>query len=445
MNMITINNQEYISSDQLYEKAPIYCKIGRTARDLIRKNKITDYIFAKLVDDKWTVADGKSYKFDKVFFNKKFVDGIPEINQEKEIIDDNNIQLAPDIVHLDDHEKFKDDNNNIIEIETRGERKVDGIFFNIKDTMISFKLDNLDKNILDKKSYFKENEHYKYFNCKKDRKEGNKTSKIKKELYLAYEGILRVLFASHSPNVKPFIKWATESLFVMQIGNIEDKNKLVSQIKGVSYETIQELFSINARTIPCVYLTAFNTVLQLRDVMKIDTKYNDDDIVYKFGLTKSFESRKNGHKSEYKKLDKFIDMKLVYYTYIDPLYMSEAENEIKTLLSDHKIEWDNHDELIIIPNKLLKFIKTIYENIGMKYSGHTYEFNRKIEELNKTICEYENKINLMNKTIENEKQLLNHQIENEKHKLELVNEKHQSDILRKDLEIMKLQMQIMKL
>jgi hypothetical protein len=363
MNMITINNQEYISSDQLYEKAPIYCKIGRTARDLIRKNKITDYIFAKLVDDKWTVADGKSYKFDKVFFNKKFVDGIPEINQEKEIIDDNNIQLAPDIVHLDDHEKFKDDNNNIIEIETRGERKVDGIFFNIKDTMISFKLDNLDKNILDKKSYFKENEHYKYFNCKKDRKEGNKTSKIKKELYLAYEGILRVLFASHSPNVKPFIKWATESLFVMQIGNIEDKNKLVSQIKGVSYETIQELFSINARTIPCVYLTAFNTVLQLRDVMKIDTKYNDDDIVYKFGLTKSFESRKNGHKSEYKKLDKFIDMKLVYYTYIDPLYMSEAENEIKTLLSDHKIEWDNHDELIIIPNKLLKFIKTIYENI----------------------------------------------------------------------------------
>jgi hypothetical protein len=81
----------------------------------------------------------------------------------------------------------------------------------------------------------------------------------------------------------------------------------------------------------------------------------------------------------------------------------------------------------------------------MKYSGHTYEFNRKIEELNKTICEYENKINLMNKTIENEKQLLNHQIENEKHKLELVNEKHQSDILRKDLEIMKLQMQIMKL
>lgn len=130
------------------------------------------------------------------------------------------------------------------------------------------------------------------------------------------------------------------------------------------YETIQELFSINAITLPCVYLTAFNTVKELRNIMNIDSKYFDDSVVYKFGLTKSFESRKNGHKSEYKKLEKFIDMKLVYFTYIDPLYISQAELEIKNLLNDYKLypEWDNHEELIIIPNNLLKIIKTIYEN-----------------------------------------------------------------------------------
>ena len=377
-NTIIINKEEYISSEVLFEKAPVYCKLSRTARDLIRKKKITDYIFAKLVDKKWTIADGKSYKFDKVFFKKKFIDTIPEINEETIITDESNVQLAPEIIYLKDSEKFQDEDGNIIEIETRGERKVDGIYFKIKDVMSGFKMDNLDKNILDKKAYFKENEHYKYFNIKKIQKECNKTSKIKKELYLTYEGMLRVLFASHSPNVKPFIKWAVEKLFVIQMGTIEQKNKLVSQIKGVSYETIQELFSINANSVPCVYLTAFNTVNKLRDTMKIDAKYNDDDVIYKFGLTKSFETRKNGHRSEYKKIEHLIDMKLVYYTYIDPLYISEAETEIKTLLCDNKIEWDGHDELVIIPNNLLKHIKTFYENIGMKYSGHTQQFNKKI-------------------------------------------------------------------
>ena len=165
MNTIIINKKEYISTDELFEKAPVYCKVSRTGRDLIKKKNINDYIFAKLINDKWTLSDGKSNKFDKVFFKKTFVDTIPEINQEKEIVitDDNNVALAPDIIHLEDNEKFKDTDNNIIEIETRGSRQVDDIYFKVKDVMIGFKID--------KRSFgYKENEHYNYFNCKKVRK-----------------------------------------------------------------------------------------------------------------------------------------------------------------------------------------------------------------------------------------------------------------------------------
>ena len=64
-------------------------------------------------------------------------------------------------------------------------------------------------------------------------------------------------------------------------------------------------------------------------------------------------------------------MKLVKYTYIDPLYLTDAENELKEKLSDYKINWNNHDELIVISKKLLKFIEVVYENIGSKYSGQT--------------------------------------------------------------------------
>ena len=179
MNTIIINKKEYISTDELFEKAPVYCKASRTGRDLLKKKKITDYIFAKLIDNKWIISDGKSNKFDKVFFKKTFVDTIPEINQEKEIIDDNNVALAPDIINLDDNEKFKDENNNIIEIETRGSRQVDGIYFKVKDVMLGFKIDNLLTTIIDKRSFgYKENEHYVYFNIKKtDKKQLNKTIK----------------------------------------------------------------------------------------------------------------------------------------------------------------------------------------------------------------------------------------------------------------------------
>jgi len=226
------------------------------------------------------------------------------------------------------------------------------------------------------------------------------------------------------------------------MGAIEQKNKLISNIKGVSYETIQELFSINARSLPCVYLTAFNTVCVLRNVMNIDNKYPDDAVVYKFGLTKSFESRKNGHKSEYKKLENFIDMKLIYFTYIDILYLTNAELEIKNLLSEYKLEWDNHDELVVIPNNLLKIIKTIYENIGMKYSGHTQEFNRKIEELNKIIMETEHKNNMLIKDLSNERIIFNK--DKELFESKINNKVFEIDNLKKELRIKELELLLSK-
>jgi len=194
--------------------------------------------------------------------------------------------------------------------------------------------------------------------------------------------------------------------------------------------------------LPCVYLTAFNTVDKLKDIMNINDTYSNESVIYKFGLTKSFETRKYGHKNEYKKLEKVIDMKLVYYTYIDPLYISEAETEIKNLLIDYKFEWNNHDELVIIPNNMLKIIKTIYENIGMKYSGHTYEFNKQIQELNNKIIELQNKELLYIKDIEN--LMLLHQKDNKIYEYQLKSKDLEIDNLKKEIKILNLEIQLNK-
>jgi len=303
MNTVIINNLEYINSDDLFEKAPIYYKLCRNARDLIKRKKITDYIFAKLVKSVWSVSDGNSYKYDKVFFKKEFIDTIPEINQDKIILYESNVELAPDIIYLEDNEKFKDENNQVIDIETRGERKVDGIYFKVKEVMVGFNMDNLLTTIIDKrKDGYIENEHYKYFNCKKMVKAQNKPNKIKKELFLTYEGMLRVLFASHSPNVKPFIKWATEKLFTIQIGTITQKEELVGSILGVNAKVIKEVFNADRNTLPCVYLFKLNTVKELRTSMNINNNFSDDSIIAKLGFTKDLSRRTGEHITKYGKI-----------------------------------------------------------------------------------------------------------------------------------------------
>jgi len=414
MLCISYNNKSYVNGDFILSNAPIYSKGCRSSRDLIKKkNIITDkYIFARLKEDKWLVTDGKSAKFDKVFFKKSFVNSIPELKKDEnnEIIkDDDGIEKAPEIIYLDDSQKFKDENGNIIEIETRGERSVDKIYFRVKDIMEGFCLDRLDEFIKDPRRTkgYHEGTHYVFFNCKNTALPG-KNKKTIKELFLTYEGMLRLLFVSHSPNVKPFIKWATETLFTVQLGTTEQKQELVSNILGTNAKVIKEVFNADRNTLPCVYLFTLNTVGNLRNSMNIDSKYSDDSIVAKYGFTKNLARRTGEHINKYNKISG-VDLKLKYYSYVDPQYISNAETDIREYMVgfETKFDFDKEDELVIIPSKLLKMVERQYELIGKSYMGHISELITRIKEL-------EDKL---------EKQTLQHQIElqNEKHKIELQN------------------------
>ncbi len=83
MTTIILNQEEYILADDLFKSAPVYCKVSRTSRDLIKKKKIVDYIFARLVDDAWIITDGKSSKLDKILIRKTFYDGIPTLSEAR--------------------------------------------------------------------------------------------------------------------------------------------------------------------------------------------------------------------------------------------------------------------------------------------------------------------------------------------------------------------------
>ena len=155
MEIITIENKKYVLGDYVLENAVIYSKGIRSSRELIKKKLIDTkyYIYAKKTEDNWIITNGKSVKFDKILLTYDFIKTIDELNNNNlnKITDINGIEEAPDILELDNNEKFKDDEENILEIEVRGERKYDKIYFKVKDVMKEFNMENLYKIIIDEK------------------------------------------------------------------------------------------------------------------------------------------------------------------------------------------------------------------------------------------------------------------------------------------------------
>jgi hypothetical protein len=129
------------------------------------------------------------------------------------------------------------------------------------------------------------------------------------------------------------------------------------------------------------------------------------------------------------------ELKLKYYAYMDPQFMSKGESDIRLFMNALNINFNysTMEELVIIPKELMSLVHKQYEMISKNYMGHISELITKIKEL-------EDKY---------EKQLLNHKYEMQQithtntlleNKLEMQREKYEHEMLKKEVEIMKMQM-----
>jgi len=70
MNIIKLNNKNYILGDDFLNMAPVFTKGCRSSRDFIKKKNIDTkyYVYARLCpkDKVWQINYGKLVKFDKV-------------------------------------------------------------------------------------------------------------------------------------------------------------------------------------------------------------------------------------------------------------------------------------------------------------------------------------------------------------------------------------------
>ena len=459
------NNTDLFNYDQIF-----YYGCKTKPKTIVTKKKIpeSEFLYANLKKGDWNLSSSECKK-SQLLISKEWVDKyyfkiddrkeptiipkpvnivfeetieLEESNvtileeEQKNIVEELTINQeileAPKLLLLDDSEKFKDADGNIIEIETRGTKDRKNIYFKVSDVSKGFDMENLNSTLLDTRGCYERKIDYTTFFIRQAFG-STKSSTIKKCLYLTYHGLLRVLFVSKNKNVKRFQDWAEDCLFTIQMGEKKEKIKLGTGLLGIHEKTYEAVFNKCPNALPAIYLIYLGTVKDLRNTFKINDSFPDDYMVYKYGCTKNLSQRLGSNKSQYGKLE---NIKFVLNTFhgIDPIYKFKAENDIKEECEAYEInlQAEGYKELIVLNPKQLEHLKKSYGRIARDYAGHTAELQQQIRELKDEML----KINY-----ENER--LNTLVEtNDKyHKLELKNKDH--IIENKDLKIENLELKLL--
>ena len=296
------------------------------------------------------------------------------------------IENAPPLLHLDDSEKFHDADGNVIEIETRGERNKKKIYFKVKDVSIGFGMPSLYRNICADRGY-DYGLHYKHMFIRSSFLNVENDT-IKKDLFLTYRGLIRVLMVSRNKNADKFQDWAEEKLFTIQMGTRDQKVKLGAEVLNTSPRTLKAIFDKHASTFPSIYLMMLGKVRDVRETFGIPADKPDDSTVYKFGFSEDLSRRVIELETEYSKLPG-VTMQIATFQIIDAKYTSEAENEVRDTCSAFEVRvkktTQGFNELIVLDDKQFANIKKLYRRIGDEFAGATLG-------LQKQIKEYENEL-----------------------------------------------------
>jgi hypothetical protein len=391
----------YYNSKELQEYDPIFYHGCKTKpRHILNKKSIpaAEYLFANLKDGKWN-RSSEDCKKAQLLISKSWIEAnmtkMCEQRADEPQDQSSNSDYcgdAPPIFELEENEKFRDGDGNILEIETRGEKTRKKIFFNVKDVVTAFSMSTLDHVIKDERSKYEMNKHYVTFFIRGKRVE-NANDTIKKEKYLTYTGMLLLLFGSKSRHAVQFQEWAEDKLFTIQMGQKEDKIKLGTDLLNITTKTYKAVFNTYANKFPCIYLLELGSVANLRKTFNISGDIDENHQVYKYGFTEDLTRRIGEHETKYGKLEN-VSIKLATFHVIDTKYTNEAEGDIRELVNtfQKKLNVEGFNELIVLNAKELVFVKKQYSYIGTNYAGATAELQKQIVELKDKIKDLENEI-----------------------------------------------------
>jgi len=430
---IILNNNSYYFVEEIKQACPaFFYGCAKTSRMIVDKKKInnTEYVYATYAPKtfKWKLSED-CVKSAKLLLSCNWVEqNVPNWKTEDGIITNEqklDLEIVPPLLELKDKEKFRDVNGNIIEIETRGTKTLEGIYFYGKDVEKMLEFVSIKDVLHETTTLYEENIHYKKF-IKKVEKNTLLPSDIniytnnQQTIYLTYKGLVRMLITRRHPIADKFQDWCFKTLFIVQMGNEIEKEELGTKILNINIETYRNVFKTHSTSLPCVYLTELGKVKDLKETFDIGEEIYKKHInsnIYKFGFTDDIDRRLSEHQGDYGKL-KNVNLQLTKFTMVEQRYKVEAEKDLRQFFEtfnkrliikinktdeerisrivDESINDKSRYELIILNKEELESVFKYYKFIGNEYAGSTTELQNKIEkmkhEIEKQKDEYENKL-----------------------------------------------------
>lgn len=221
------------------------------------------------------------------------------------------------------------------------------------------------------------------------------------------------------------------------MGDQHDKDILATECLNVNIKTVNEVFRTSKTTIPCVYLFKLGKVKDLKDTFNIEeNKYNDDDYLYKYGMTSDIQSRTKQLARKYN-IRKNASLELDIFTYVDVVYISEAEAKLSHYFDLFNFKLDNTEftELVVIPKSKYKFV-----DVSNKYMGRNTELITQIKDLKRGIEITFLETNLKIQQLENMNNMKDRELENvdKYNRLNIEN-------INKDIELYKLKYDLLEI
>jgi hypothetical protein len=458
VSKILLNNNLYYFVEEIKQECPaFFYGCAKTSRMIIEKKKInnSDYLYATYAPKslKWKQSD-ETVKSAKLLLSCNWVEqNVPNWKKEDGIVANEqklDLEVVPPLLELKDEEKFRDDKGNIIEIETRGIKTLDGIYFYGKDVEKMLEINDISCLLNNETTSYIIETHYKKFyrigqlNHKSNTIDINNPVRI----YLTYFGLVKMLITTRNKIAEQFQKWAMKTLFTIQMGNEIEKEKLGTKILNMDIETYRNVFKTHSTKLPCIYLSELGKVKDLKDTFEINDdiyKKNINSAIYKFGFTDDIDRRLSEHQNDYGAL-KNVNLQLVKFTMIEQKYIKDAENDLRDFfekfnkrlivkidktkkivsqgtepkgIDENLLSHDSHlnnksrYELIILNKDELESVFKYYKYLGNEYAGSTTELQNKIEKMK-------------------------HEIELIKLEKEKQKDGYENELLRKELEILKM-------
>ena len=440
MQAITVNDQLFYSADELKPHYKDYFKgTSRGARYVIDRHEIAaeNYIYGKKRNEVWCESNA-TYKLAKVLLKKEFCENnifISRVKKEEKKKED--VPIAPPRLFLEEEEMFKDAEGQPVDIEVRGEREEDKIFFYCKDVAEKFGISDLNKSLLRSHTSYSRNEDFVLLG-----RVDNVHSEPIKSIFLTYQGLLKVLFVSRNKNANVFRKWATKILFTSQMGTQEQKDKLGAALQNVNYKNFRSVFRQHANKMSAIYLITIGKVADVRSIFKIPSCIPDESCLYKYGYTDDLSRRFREHCNTYDKMDN-VKINLEMFSFVDPKFNSQAEVDVKNIFEGFAKDFtfEQQKELVILNKNEEVTAKKLFRMISREYAGCSEEMQKRIAELKAEIdmLKQQHIIALMEVQNELEMEKKDNAFLKEKHVLELENAKKDVESLKKELRIKELE------